>query len=237
MRPACWFAAVWRVLPRRFQVLLDRWPAHVQVAFDFADRAVLGPIHPVQIVDLLAGQHRQLPLSGRNGWRASRLLFARFSARPFARRKCFNNPDLRRSGDLVCKKAGFGAQKPNACSRTLLSPKLRCCFARFRRCLAWSRTCCRSRLQSSLSGFLLSVLPPVIGMRIAPLTRAVSSNLPVFGGVCQFLFAVFLFALPLTCGGAANQLRGLKLRCLETLPAIPTTPFVHIARCLTNTRI
>jgi hypothetical protein len=77
----------------------------------------------------------------------------------------------------------------------------------------------------------------VIGMRIAPLTRAVSSNLPVFGGVCQFLFAVFLFALPLTCGGAANQLRGLKLRCLETLPAIPTTPFVHIARCLTNTRI
>jgi hypothetical protein len=35
----------------------DRFPAHVEMPLDLADGPVLGPVEPVQIVDLFGGQH------------------------------------------------------------------------------------------------------------------------------------------------------------------------------------
>jgi len=44
-------------LRRSIQILLDGFPAHVEMALDFANRPVFGPVKPVQVVDLLSGQH------------------------------------------------------------------------------------------------------------------------------------------------------------------------------------
>jgi hypothetical protein len=44
-------------LRRRFQILLDRAPAHLEVALDFANGPMLGPVKAVQVVDLIGGQH------------------------------------------------------------------------------------------------------------------------------------------------------------------------------------
>ena len=59
-------------LRRRVQILLDRVPAHVQVALDLADRPVLGPVQAMQVVDLFGGEHgsisfiRQKPIACQN---------------------------------------------------------------------------------------------------------------------------------------------------------------------------
>src|SRR3954453_4370728 len=39
------------------QILLNRVPAHVQVALDLADRPVVGPVQAVQVVDLFGRKH------------------------------------------------------------------------------------------------------------------------------------------------------------------------------------
>ena len=64
-------------LRRRIQILLDGFPTHVKMALDFADGPVFGPVKPVQVVDLLGRQHCSSCLSGRNGFRTRRMLFAR----------------------------------------------------------------------------------------------------------------------------------------------------------------
>ncbi len=46
-----------RSLRRRFEVLADRSPAHFQMALDFADGPALGPVKPVQVVDLFGIEH------------------------------------------------------------------------------------------------------------------------------------------------------------------------------------
>jgi hypothetical protein len=44
-------------LRRRPEILLDGAPTHAQVAFDLANRAVLGPVQAMQVVDLIGGEH------------------------------------------------------------------------------------------------------------------------------------------------------------------------------------
>ncbi len=51
-----------RSLRWRVQILLDGFPAHIEMALNLADRPVLGPVQPVQFVDLFACQH------GFDGW-------------------------------------------------------------------------------------------------------------------------------------------------------------------------
>jgi hypothetical protein len=50
-----------RRLRRRFQILLDRAPAHVQMLFDLANGPVLDPIQVMQVVDLVGGEHGLVP--------------------------------------------------------------------------------------------------------------------------------------------------------------------------------
>ena len=45
------------VLSGRIKVLPDRSPADVELPLDFADGPVLGPVRPMQVVDLFGGQH------------------------------------------------------------------------------------------------------------------------------------------------------------------------------------
>jgi hypothetical protein len=49
--------AVHRALRRRVEIFADRLPAHVEMPLDLANGPVLGPVEPVQIVDLFDGQH------------------------------------------------------------------------------------------------------------------------------------------------------------------------------------
>jgi hypothetical protein len=49
--------SVHRTLRRRIEIFADRSPAHVEMPLDLADGPVLGPVEPVQIVDLFGGQH------------------------------------------------------------------------------------------------------------------------------------------------------------------------------------
>jgi len=90
-------AAQRRSLRRRFEVLADRSPAHFQMAFDFADGPALGPVKPVQVIDLFGVEHRLVPLCGRIDGHTSRVLFARRRYGTPVGRKCFDYPDLRRS--------------------------------------------------------------------------------------------------------------------------------------------
>ena len=90
-------AAERRSLRRRFEIFVNRAPAHFEMALDFADGPALGPVKPVQVVDLFGVKHRLIPLCGRVGGYASRLLFARRRQGSPAVWKCFDYPDLRRS--------------------------------------------------------------------------------------------------------------------------------------------
>jgi len=90
-------AAERRSLRGRFEVFADCAPAHFEMALDSADGPALGPVKPVQVVDLFGVEHRLVPLCGRIGDYASRLLFARRRQGKPVRRKCFDHPDLRRS--------------------------------------------------------------------------------------------------------------------------------------------
>src|SRR5262249_40139967 len=47
-----------RTLCRCVQILADRFETDLQLTFDFADGPVLGPIEPVQVIDLIGRQHR-----------------------------------------------------------------------------------------------------------------------------------------------------------------------------------
>jgi hypothetical protein len=46
-----------RALSRCIQVFADCLPTHLQMALDFADGPVLGPVEPVQVIDLIGGEH------------------------------------------------------------------------------------------------------------------------------------------------------------------------------------
>jgi hypothetical protein len=50
--------AVHRTLRWRIKIFTDGPEADVELPLDFADGPVLGPVEPVQIVDLFGGQHR-----------------------------------------------------------------------------------------------------------------------------------------------------------------------------------
>jgi hypothetical protein len=52
-------------------------PAHFQMAFDFADGPALGPVKPVQVIDLFGVEHRLAALCGSIDGHTSRVLFAR----------------------------------------------------------------------------------------------------------------------------------------------------------------
>lgn len=67
---------VHRTLGRRIEIFADRPPADVELSLDLADGPVLGPVEPVQIVDLFGGQHGTSPLWGRIGDRTRGMLFA-----------------------------------------------------------------------------------------------------------------------------------------------------------------
>src|SRR4051794_27447470 len=86
-----------RCLRRGIQILLDRLPAHVEMALKLSNGpflGFLGHVQPVQLIDLIARQHRWIPLSGNSRKHASRLLFARCPAGTPPAWKCFYHPDL-----------------------------------------------------------------------------------------------------------------------------------------------
>jgi hypothetical protein len=45
------------ILCGRIEIFSDRLPSHVELALDFADGPVLGPVKPVQFIDLIGSQH------------------------------------------------------------------------------------------------------------------------------------------------------------------------------------
>ena len=82
---------------------------------------------------------------------------------------------------------------------------------------------------------LLSVSFPVIGIAGAPLARAVPAHLAVFGIGGDLLPVVVGAPTPLATRFAANRLARLKLRRLETLLTIATTPVIHWAVVASDT--
>ena len=52
-------------LGRHVEILLDRLPTHVEMAFDLADGPVVGPVQAMQVVDLFGRQHGLLIYTGR----------------------------------------------------------------------------------------------------------------------------------------------------------------------------
>src|ERR1035441_3849673 len=62
-------------LVRHVQILLDRVPAHVQVALDLADRPVLGPVQAMQVVDLFGRKHGLDPHLYAQGVAGTRAMF------------------------------------------------------------------------------------------------------------------------------------------------------------------
>src|ERR1035438_10180463 len=111
-------------LGRHVQILLDRVPAHVQVALDLADRPVIGPVQAMQVVDLFGRKHGLDPRLYAQGVAGTRAMFlTRF----------------RREGDNPLKDHDFGESyvvpykigrlrpnQPNLLPRNALSPELRC---------------------------------------------------------------------------------------------------------------
>ena len=62
-------------LGRHVQILLDRVPAHVQVALDLADRPVVGPVQAMQVVDLFGRKHGLDPHLYAQGVAGTRAMF------------------------------------------------------------------------------------------------------------------------------------------------------------------
>jgi hypothetical protein len=73
----------------------------------------------------------------------------------------------------------------------------------------------------------LASSPPVIGMAAPPLPAAILTDLTVFRIGGNLLAAIIGAAPPLAFWPTANGLPGLKLRGLEDLLTIATTPFDH----------
>jgi hypothetical protein len=63
---------------RRIEILQDGVLARAEMAFDFADGPVLGPVQPMQVVDLFGREDRVILLSGGNRTEARTLLLASF---------------------------------------------------------------------------------------------------------------------------------------------------------------
>ena len=60
-------AAAQGILCRRSKIFPDRPPPDIELALDFADGPVLGPVQPVQFIDLIGSQHCLVHLCGRIG--------------------------------------------------------------------------------------------------------------------------------------------------------------------------
>ena len=116
-------------LCRRIQIFFDGAPAHAQMPFDLADRPALGPVQAVQVVDLIGREHgATLCYPAEAAWIPGRCCLQDSEAGGFARRKCFQNPDLRRK--LSCCLQDSGGRRPAARSlrRNALGRKLSCCL-------------------------------------------------------------------------------------------------------------
>ena len=57
-----------RSLRGRMEILPDRLPTDFQMAFNLANGPSLGPVKPVQVVDLIGGEHRLSPFM-QQAWR------------------------------------------------------------------------------------------------------------------------------------------------------------------------
>ena len=86
-RPRGSRAATSRVRTRRLCVFPVLFPSDIGLSLASANGPVLGPVQPVDLIDLIGSQHCLVPLCGRIGGHASRLLFARWSRRGRAGRK------------------------------------------------------------------------------------------------------------------------------------------------------
>ena len=84
-------------LRRSIQIFLDGLPAHLEMALDFANGPVFGPVKSMQVIDLVSRQHGSSCLSSRTGLQTRRMLFARRGCRISGRSKRFYYKYLGRS--------------------------------------------------------------------------------------------------------------------------------------------
>jgi hypothetical protein len=100
-------------LGRHVQILLDRLPAHVQMAFDLADRPVIGPVQAMQIVDLFGRKHGlESHLYAQPVAETRAMFFTRLH-------RCGDNPlkyhDFRESHVVLYKLGRIRSNQPNLC--------------------------------------------------------------------------------------------------------------------------
>jgi len=143
-----------------------------------------------------------LPLSGRSRLRASRLLFARWRSRRSTARKCFQDPDSRRSRVVVGKTAQPPFRVPNLLLLAVPHYGGRVLFA---------------------------IAPPILGMARAPLLRTVAAHLAILWVRGDLLTVMLRATAALAVGAAAHQLTRLIFRWQEAPPAEAASPFDHTA--------
>lgn len=104
---------------RSFEVFDDRAPADVQVGGDLAQRLLLDTVQAMNGVDLIRVEHRRDSFMGRKVSTSQSSVVCKKRQIGRLMRKCFQNPQLRRSQGVVCKIVQSCAQQPN-CSRAAL---------------------------------------------------------------------------------------------------------------------
>ena len=197
------------------------------MAFNLTNRPVLGPVEPVQVVDLIGGQHRHLPLCSRSGGETRRMLFAR-RGEPGRDGEVLQSPRSWAEAELLFARSPRAGPTSQTCAAECFRSRAEVLFARLHSCRFRSRGFCCWRFWSTLRD-APAVLLPVVGIAGAPLARTVAATLAVFRIGGDLLSVVFGAALPLASHSATDRLPRLKLRRLEDLLAIAATPFTHTA--------
>ena len=103
-------------------------PAHVEMPLDFADGPALGPVEPVQVVDLIGRQHGAFSvIRQKRRWTPAGCCLQDRGREPGGR-KCFHNPDLRRKLSCCLQDSAAGRPRARPLRRNALGPKLSCCL-------------------------------------------------------------------------------------------------------------
>ena len=223
-------------LRRRFEVFADRSPAHFEMALDFADGPVFGPVKPVQVVDLFGVEHRLVPLCGRIGGYTSRLLFARWRHGEPGGAEVLRLPRLAPELSCCLQDRPRRGRRAKPAAAECFRSRAEVLFARLQQALLPVAELLLLAVSVGGGGILLPILLPVIGIAGAPFSGTVPADLAVFGIGGDFGAVIIGAATALAVGSAADGLAGLELRRLEDLLAVEATPFTHMNGVVSSRR-
>ena len=117
-----------RSLRGRLEIFSDRLPTDFQMAFNLANRPSLGPVEPVQVVDLIGGEHCLSPFMQQARRRDQKDVVCKRAAREPGRAEVFQSPRSGRKLSCCLQDPSHRGRPAKPVRRNVLGPELRCCL-------------------------------------------------------------------------------------------------------------